>query len=65
MMQTSEIVTMSQISNLVLNLMYHAFVFSPVCASGEGQPNLNHNFSGSQMALAYAVTEIAGNMYQL
>lgn len=60
-----KMVKMSQTSNSLLILMYYNYVFSPVCAGGEGQPYLNHNFSCSQMAFAYSVSKTVRQMYQL
>lgn len=50
MLQTSEMVSMSQTPKLLLNMMYHAFALGSVCAGGEGQPYLNHKFSCIRMA---------------
>lgn len=43
MMQISEMMVMIQTPDLLLNMMYHASVVSPVQVSGGGQPYQNHN----------------------
>lgn len=63
--QTPEMITISQTPRLLLNLMYYACVFSLVRAGGVGQLYLNHNFLCRQIAFAYFVTETGGQMYQL